>query len=121
MNGSRTPTGFARRSTATLTETSSASAARPSRQAPSAPLASTGVAAEIELVEVKDADAAQRLRFLGSPTVRIDGVDVEPAAGQRSEFGLKCRLFATPDGLAGTPADEWVLAALRRAEAGSRS
>jgi hypothetical protein len=61
---------------------------------------------DIELVRVEDDEAAARLRFLGSPTVRIDGRDVEPGAGERTDFGLKCRLFATPDGLRGVPADE---------------
>lgn len=79
-------------------------------------LATSGVTAEIELVEVDDHDAADRERFLGSPTVRIDGQDVEPGAAERDDFGLKCRLFATREGLRGLPADEWILAALRRAQ-----
>jgi hypothetical protein len=70
----------------------------------------------VQQVRVENADAAERERFLGSPTVRVDGDDVEPGADQRTDFGLKCRLFATPDGLRGIPADEWVLAALRRAQ-----
>ena len=83
-------------------------------------LAITGVAADIGLVEIQDADAAERERFLGSPTVRIDSQDVEPDAEQRSDFGLKCRLYATSDGSRGTPADGLVLAALHRAQAGLR-
>lgn len=78
-------------------------------------LASFGAGEDIELVRVDDAEAAERQRFLGSPTVRVDGEDVEPGAGERTDFGLKCRLFATPGGLRGMPADEWVLAALQRA------
>jgi hypothetical protein len=74
----------------------------------------------IELVRVEDADAAEREGFLGSPTVRVNREDVEPGAGERSDFGLKCRLFATPGGLRGTPADEWVLRALERARTPSR-
>jgi hypothetical protein len=73
----------------------------------------------IELVRVEDPDAAEAERFLGSPTVRIDGQDVEPGADERTDFGLKCRLFATPDGLRGVPADEWVLHALQRARTSS--
>jgi hypothetical protein len=76
-------------------------------------LTSAAASTDVELVRVDDANVAERERFLGSPTVRIDGGDVEPGADQRTDFGLKCRLFATPDGLRGTPADEWVLAALR--------
>lgn len=78
-------------------------------------LGSAGVDAEIKLVRVDDTDAAERERFLGSPTVRVDGEDVEPDADRRTDFGLKCRLFATPDGLSGMPTDEWLLAALERA------
>ena len=70
---------------------------------------------EIALVHVEDTDTAEAERFLGSPTVRIDGQDVEPGANQRTDFGLKCRLYSTPEGLRGTPADEWLLRALERA------
>ena len=71
------------------------------------------VTSAVELVNVPDDVAAQRERFLGSPTVRIDGKDIEPGVGQRTDFGLKCRLYRTPDGLAGVPSDTWVLGALR--------
>ena len=71
-------------------------------------------ATAIELVEVPDADAAQRERFLGSPTLRVDGRDVEPGAELRTDFGLKCRLYRTETGFAGVPLDDWVLAAVRR-------
>ena len=83
-------------------------------------LVSTGVAAEIELVQVEDTEAADRERFLGSPTIRIDGHDVEPGADQRTDYGLKCRLFTTPTGLRGLPAEEWIQAALQRAATDSR-
>jgi hypothetical protein len=74
----------------------------------------------IELIRVEHPDAAEANRFLGSPTVRIDGEDVEPGADERTDFGLKCRLFATPDGLRGRPADEWVRGAIKRAQGSSR-
>jgi hypothetical protein len=80
-------------------------------------LSSSRASTDIELVRVEDADVAERERFLGSPTLRIDGEDVEPGAEERTDFGLKCRLFVTPDGLRGLPADEWVFAALQRAQA----
>ena len=75
-------------------------------------LRDAGAAEEIELRRVADEASAERHRFLGSPTVRVDGRDVEPGADQRDDFGLKCRLYRTPEGLRGTPLDEWVLAAL---------
>jgi len=75
-------------------------------------LRTVGAAPDVDLIRVEDADAAERERFLGSPTVRVDGEDVAPGAGRRTDFGLKCRLYMTPNGLRGMPADEWVLAAL---------
>jgi hypothetical protein len=77
-------------------------------------IAASGVEADVELVHVRDAEAAEQKRFLGSPTVRVDGHDVEPGADQRTDFGLKCRLFRTAEGLSGAPSDEWLLAALAR-------
>lgn len=69
---------------------------------------------KIALRRVPDAEAARRSRFLGSPTVRVGGRDVEPGAEKRDDFGLKCRLYRTPSGLRGVPLDEWVLDALAR-------
>lgn len=60
-----------------------------------------------------DADEAGCTNFLGSPTVRVDGRDDEPDAASRRDHGLSCRLYRTPDGMQGTPPDEWVLALLR--------
>ena len=75
---------------------------------------------DVELRQVEDLDAAEREQFLGSPTLRIDGVDVEPRAATRRDYGLKCRLFATADGLQGIPPDERILDALQRAGARAR-
>ena len=79
-------------------------------------LNSVGASTDIDLVRVEDSEAAERERFLGSPTLRIDGEDVEPGADERTDFGLKCRLFATADGLRGMPTDEWVLAKLQKSQ-----
>jgi hypothetical protein len=75
-------------------------------------LAEHGVAADVTLRRI-DSDAdAQRFRFLGSPSVRVDDRDVEPGADARTDFGMKCRLYRTPDALTGVPRDRWVLDAL---------
>ena len=75
-------------------------------------LAEAGVAADVTLRRI-DSDAdAQRFRFLGSPSVRVDGRDVEPGADARTDFGMKCRLYRTPDALTGVLPDRWVLRAL---------
>ena len=84
-------------------------------------VADAGLADGVELRRVESSEAAVAERFLGSPTVRVDGVDVEPGAEERSDFGLKCRLYSTSEGLRGTPPEEWVVQALdptRRTEDG---
>jgi len=63
------------------------------------------------IVTAADADQA---RFLGSPSVRVNGVDVEPGAHERSDFGLKCRLYRSRDGQSGLPPREWIDDALRQ-------
>jgi hypothetical protein len=77
------------------------------------------LSADIVLRHIADDDAAQSERFLGSPTVRVDGRDVEPGADRRDDYGMKCRLYATPGGLAGLPLDQWVLDALGARATGS--
>ena len=78
-------------------------------------LARAGAEVALEQRRVESDAAAQRERFLGSPTLRVDGVDVDPGAGDRTDYGLKCRLYPTGEGLRGAPPDEWVLSALRHA------
>jgi hypothetical protein len=71
-----------------------------------------GIETGVELRCVGTGDQAAGIGFLGSPTVRVDGSDVEVAAATRRDFGLKCRLYQTPNGLKGAPPDEWILAAI---------
>ena len=71
-----------------------------------------------QLVEREIADEAGAIRehFLGSPSVRVDGRDVEPGAADRSDFGWSCRLYFTDDGPCGAPSDHWVWQALGERE-----
>ncbi len=67
---------------------------------------------EIQLRRVESLEAAERERFLGSPTVRVGGADVEPGAADRTDFGLKCRIYRSNGSVSPTPPDEWVRSAL---------
>jgi GTPase SAR1 family protein len=64
---------------------------------------------------IDSAEDAEHARFLGSPSVRVNGVDVEPGADQRTDFGLKCRLYRSPDGQSGLPPRRWISDALQQA------
>jgi hypothetical protein len=71
------------------------------------------VAANLTVVRVESDDEATRLRFLGSPTVRVDGVDVDPGAGGRDQFCLQCRVYDVSGRIEGAPPTEWIVSALR--------
>jgi len=75
-------------------------------------LAGQGISPEIELRAITDDQAAQRERFLGSPTIRVNGRDIEPDAEKRTDFGMKCRLYRTASGVSGQPPEEWLQAAI---------
>ena len=68
--------------------------------------------AELTLRRVETLEEAETERFLGSPTVRVNGVDVEPGATQRADYGMKCRLFHVDGGRSPIPPEEWIRAAL---------
>ena len=74
-----------------------------------------GIEPELRLVHVRDRLAAARLRFLGSPTIRVAGVDVDPHTEQRTDYALSCRVFRTEAGIVGQPEERWVREALLHA------
>lgn len=78
-------------------------------------LTAEGIETEIDLRCVPSVEAAERERFLGSPSVRVDGADIDPGAGARTDFGLKCRLYRSSEGTSGLPPERWITAALRMA------
>ena len=68
--------------------------------------------AELHVRAVETLEAAEAERFLGSPTLRVDGRDVEPYAEAREDFGLKCRIYRSDEGQAGVPPEGWIRDAL---------
>ena len=68
--------------------------------------------AAIQTVRVETDDQAKRARFLGSPTVRVNGQDVEPASQGRTDFGLQCRVYEYGGRLSGLPSSDLIRTAL---------
>ena len=66
----------------------------------------------VVLQAVETAEEAHQVGFRGSPTILLDGRDPFPAPN--SSVGLSCRIFATPDGLAGAPTVAQLVEALVR-------
>ncbi len=54
--------------------------------------------------------AARRNRFVGSPTITVDGIDLFPAPDQA--VGLTCRVYQTSEGLVGAPTTQQLKSAL---------
>jgi mercuric ion transport protein len=76
------------------------------------------LAADVVEVNVPDDATARQLHFLGSPTVRIDGLDIEPSARSSKAFGLMCRTYADGDRQLGIPPLDLIRTALRAAKKG---
>lgn len=70
--------------------------------------------AELVLRRIETPEAAEAARFLGSPTVRVNGRDIDPGASERTDYGLKCRIYRSPElGQSPTPPEAWIHAALK--------
>jgi hypothetical protein len=75
-------------------------------------LAGESVEAHLNEVLVSSAAMAHSLKFPGSPTIRINGHDIEPQGGETTSFGLMCRLYSNGNG---APSREKLRDAIRRA------
>jgi hypothetical protein len=80
----------------------------------------TGIPAEIEVVEVEDDADAVEYRVLGSPTVLVDGRDVDPDPTVW-EYSADDRIYRGDRGPCGWPDPEWIRSALLRAVAQTTS
>jgi hypothetical protein len=76
--------------------------------------ASLALEPQVDVVVVPDAETAERARFLGSPTIRVDGRDIEPGAEDRTDYALACRVYETASGVAGLPEEAWLRQALKQ-------
>lgn len=70
----------------------------------------------VSLVCVESPEHAEALRFLGSPSVRVNGVDVDPHSAGRDDFGWKCRIYWDDGAQVHAPPDAWIRSALARAK-----
>jgi len=77
-------------------------------------IAESGSGATVRRVDLPDADAAEAHRFLGSPTIRVNGRDIEPGA-ERDQYVLSCRIYRTDSGVRGEPDEQWLREALSAA------
>jgi mercuric ion transport protein len=73
---------------------------------------------EVEVLSTAD---AEQWKFVGSPTVRINGLDVETEARSAQHFGLGCRSYAEDGHRSGMPSRELIWRALQESLGGPPS
>ncbi len=78
-------------------------------------LEETGIEAEIERINVVDDDMAVEQKFFGSPSIRINGVDVDPVARESTAYSRKCRIYNTDEGILGWPTKRMIRSAIEEA------
>ncbi|MFN2224794.1 MAG: thioredoxin family protein [Anaerolineae bacterium] len=76
-------------------------------------LAEEGVQADVERIEVVTDEEAARWSFPGSPTIRVDGVDVDAVGAGQMGTALTCRVYVLEDGrFSPVPSKEMIRRAL---------
>jgi copper chaperone CopZ len=88
---------------------------KPAVERVTAVLQEEGITTPVSEVRVSDHAAAQALGFLGSPSIRVDGLDVEPTARSSREYGMICRTYLVEGRRVGLPSHETIRDALREA------
>ena len=62
---------------------------------------------KITLRNIKTNEDAVKFEFPGSPTIRVNQVDLFPI--DQADYALRCRIYQTPNGLKGSPTKEMIL------------
>ncbi len=70
-----------------------------------------GMNAELAEIEVPDAEAAKAVGFLGSPTIRVNGLDIDSVSRISTQTGFACRCYS-----GGLPSEDMIRAALCEAQ-----
>ncbi len=76
-------------------------------------IAEEALDASVELIHVTSPDEVEHLRFLGSPTIQIDDVDLEGPEAVNAGVGYGCRVYEDRGQMRGWPSKEQIRAALR--------
>jgi hypothetical protein len=75
-------------------------------------MAEEGIPNAVEIIEVETEEKAHELRFVGSPTIRIDGQDIDPPRDPR--YALTCRIYRLEDDrISPLPSKDMIRRALR--------
>jgi hypothetical protein len=75
-------------------------------------MAEEGIPGEVEVIKVETEEQARQLRFVGSPTIRVGGQDIDPP--HDSPYALTCRAYHLEDDrISPLPSKDMIQRALR--------
>ncbi len=70
---------------------------------------------EIEIIEVLSEKQAGELNFIGSPTILVNGRDIDPEVPAGQSSALACRVYRLPEGrFSPLPSESMIRKALHR-------
>ncbi len=78
-------------------------------------MAEFGIEQPVDITDVETPEEAAKFKFLGSPTIRIDGLDVDKSARDRTDYSLACRIYRTGEGVQEWPSKAMIIDALEEA------
>ena len=70
------------------------------------------VLSKINIIEIKTEADAEKYHFLGSPSIHINGKDIE-IERQNDKYLYGCRIYRTAKGTSGIPPEEMIEKALK--------
>ncbi|MFN4182129.1 MAG: DUF2703 domain-containing protein [bacterium] len=80
-------------------------------------MAQEGISEEIRIYRIDTEEEAQKHRFIGSPTIRINGKDIDPNVPPDTPYRATCRIYRTEEGkFSPLPPYGLILQALRGAK-----
>lgn len=74
-----------------------------------------GIEAEIEMINVIDNEDAIAKRFLGSPSIRINGKDLEVEENELTQYSMRCRVYRHGDSQSGVPSKDLLISTISAA------
>ncbi len=83
-----------------------------------AAITETGVDAELEVIQVRTDEEARQAKVLGSPSIRVDGRDIEYGEQEPAETQPGCRYYNSPAGWMPLPEKGLLIRAIEAATGG---
>lgn len=78
-------------------------------------LEAEGIPTEVQQILIRDREDADAHNFPGSPTVRVNGQDIERISTNQLGIGFACRTYVVDGKTLGVPPRSWLQEAVRAA------